>query len=259
MVEKKKEPDVAIISQLDVKKPAYKVAGKPPVIETKIDRLYDMIREKGSVKVSDAAKSLGVPEGTIQEWGNILEDHRMIEFHYPLTGRASLSVIRARPHGHREHAKKEKKPGTPVRARFTKKVMLIYLEIVILGELLIYIFLVNRYLAIDFVPTLAFHLNGFASYLASLPGMLASGNAGALLSNPLYFALLILVIAAAILAIVLAAMSRKPGTRAVSREEKHRGRKGEKQKEKKEEGKKKEPVFSDIVEEYKKRLRDMEK
>jgi uncharacterized membrane protein len=281
-----KRSEVTLVSQLDSRKPMYRLEGKAPRIETGIDRLYNMIGEKGSIGLSDAAKKMGMTEDKVMEWGDILEDHKLADLHYPVKGKPVLSIRKvklAKAKKIKEKKAKVKREGVPLRKRFSKKVMLIYAEIIILGELLIYIFYVNRYLTVNFIPTIRFHFNGFMAYLRGIPSMLASGNISGLWSQPMYLAFLIIVLVIIILIIVLIVKSRKPGyhiektkkkedhtedkkhREEIKKQEKSRRKEEEKrnkeEKKKKKQGKKREEKhkgFVDIVEKYKERLREME-
>lgn len=280
MVEKKKDMEVTLVSQLDTKKPIYKITGKTPSIETEIDRLYRLVRERGKIKLSEAAKKIGVSENTVREWGEILEEHKLIEMHYPIAGKPSLGIKKPKlPRGKRVKEKKEKKPRIPRRKRFTKKVILIYIEIIVLGELLIYIFLVNRYLSMNFTPTIRFHFEGFISYIQNLLNILLAGNFPALITallyQPMYLGFLIIIIVIIILIIALIIKSRKPKLYVSEKKEekpekkeklkeekpKKEKPKKEKKKERKEEKKRKrkDAVFADIIERYKEKLKEMEK
>jgi hypothetical protein len=277
MAEKKKDMEVTLVSQLDTKKPIYKITGKTQYIETEIDRLYKLVKERGSIKVSEAAKNIGVSEDTVRKWGEVLEEHKLIELHYPIAGKPSLGIRRPKLlKGKRVKEKKPRKPGIPRRKRFTKKVITIYIEIIVLGELLIYIFFVNRYLAMNFIPTVRFHFDGFITYIRNLITILFSGNfsalSSALLYQPMYLGFLIILIVIIILIIVLIIKSKKPKLYVSEKkpekgeekkEEKPKKEKPEKEKkkEKREEKKKerKDAVFADIIERYKERLKEMEK
>ncbi len=283
-----KKIEATLVSQLDSKKPMYTLIGKAPKIETGADRLYRLVNEKKKIKLPEAAKQLGVKEEVVAEWGDILEDHKMIEMHYPMRGKPILGVLKPKhvkgKKGERGEEKKEKvhKPKVPLRKRFTKKVLFIYFEIIVLGELLIYIFFVNRYLAMNFMPTVRFHSSGFINYLRNLPALLMSGRFSDLILQPLYLAFLLILIIVIILIIVLVVRSRKPKfhmehkhkeEKDRHREDEHNKHKEDKKKEEKrkkeeherkeEEKKKKEKHehrgnFADIVERYKKRLKEME-
>jgi len=63
-----------------------------PVLETNIDMLLALVKEKGSVKFSDAAKKFGVPEKMIEEWGAILEEYRLAKLHYPPIGTPAIKI-----------------------------------------------------------------------------------------------------------------------------------------------------------------------
>jgi Na+-transporting methylmalonyl-CoA/oxaloacetate decarboxylase gamma subunit len=286
MGEKNEEDEVTLVSRLESRKPLYTITGKPPKIETSADRLYEMVKQKGSVRLSEAAKELGVSEETVIKWGEILEEHRMIELHYPMAGKPRLGIIKPKlRRGVKE--KKEKKPGIPKKRRFTKKVIFIYLEIIALGELLIYIFLINRYLSMNFLPTVRFHFDGFVTYLTNLINVLLAGNFSAfaqvLLMHPMYLGFLIILIVIIILIILLIIKSRKPKLymkeekrpekkeekkeekKPEKKEEKREGKKEEHRKAKREEKKgekeedKKDAVFADIIRRYKERLKEIEK
>ncbi len=262
------------------RKPAYTISGRVPRIETDIDRLYGLVKEKGSISVSDAAKKLGTKPATVMEWGDILEDHGMVELHYPVSGKPSLRMKKpAASKGNKSKKEKHRKPRLSLRKRFTKKVIMIYIEIIVLGELLIYIFFVNRYLSMNFLPTIQFHFNGFLSYLSALPAVFMSGNLQVLLDHPLYLALSLVILVVIILIIVATVKSRRKGPhpkkhgkgREKPEHEKIKahveGKKarewhlpgrerGREPKAKPKSGKKEN--FADVIERHKKRLREME-
>ncbi|MFQ5648061.1 MAG: hypothetical protein ACE5FW_02385 [Candidatus Aenigmatarchaeota archaeon] len=61
-------------------------------VETDVDKLFQIIKEKGKIKVKAAAKVFGVPKEQIEEWGNILEEYKLIDVHYPPVGDAVLKT-----------------------------------------------------------------------------------------------------------------------------------------------------------------------
>ncbi len=63
-------------------------------LETNVDRLLEMVKRRGRIKISDAAKSFGVPESTIEEWGKVLEEYGFIKMHYPPLGKPILKVFK---------------------------------------------------------------------------------------------------------------------------------------------------------------------
>ena len=54
--------------------------------ETEIDALYRYVSQKGKVRIDDSARRFKVPQGVIQEWAKILEEHKLIAIHYPAFG-----------------------------------------------------------------------------------------------------------------------------------------------------------------------------
>ena len=55
-------------------------------LETDIDKLYDIIEEKGKVTLAVVAKTLNSPEDKVRDWADILEEHDMIDIDYPVVG-----------------------------------------------------------------------------------------------------------------------------------------------------------------------------
>jgi hypothetical protein len=55
-------------------------------VETDIDRLYELVRDKGIVKLAVAAKKLRIDEDRIEAWSRVLEEHKLIKLHYPPVG-----------------------------------------------------------------------------------------------------------------------------------------------------------------------------
>lgn len=65
-------------------------------LETNIDRLFKMIEKKGRIKISEAAKKLNLSEDRIQEWGDILEEHKLIDMHYPPIGEGVMRPVKSK-------------------------------------------------------------------------------------------------------------------------------------------------------------------
>jgi DNA-binding transcriptional ArsR family regulator len=292
MAEEKKDAEVTFVSQLDTKKPIYKIVGRTPKIETGVDRLLKLVKQKEKITLSEASENLGIPKDTVMSWGEVLEDHGLIDMHYPITGKPSLWKIRPKIlKGKKGEKGKKPKSAEPGRGLFggrsKTKVFFINMEIVVLGLLLVYIFFINRQLSINFVPTLRFHYSGFTSYLMRLPEVLSTGNISIISSNlllqPLYFALLLIIVIIIILIIVGIVRSRRHKGRIeykpekakkeekkeqkkehkkeikVEKPEKKEQKKEQKKEEKKEKKKeKKDGIFSDIIKDYKERLKEME-
>jgi CBS domain-containing protein len=69
-----------------------------PALETNIDTLLALVKEKESVKFSEAAKKFNVPESKIEEWGNILEEYGLVRLHYPPIGTPMLKILKEKRH-----------------------------------------------------------------------------------------------------------------------------------------------------------------
>jgi hypothetical protein len=188
-----------IPGQVSLERSPFKLRGKIRYLSTDIDSLYTHVLENKSVRLPSAARRFRVSRETIEEWGKILEDHHMIELHYPVAGEPTLRVPRPRgARGKKPREKKEKKPRKPLHLKLTKKRLLIMAEIIILGELFIYIFLVNPHLRENFMPTLNYQLSNLPAHVMNLPSYL-SGLLGSLLGremliNPLYFIIGIIIV-----------------------------------------------------------------
>lgn len=55
------------------------------VIETGVDKLVNIVKERGRIALTDAAKELGVSTTVIQEWMDFLEEEGIISVEYKLT------------------------------------------------------------------------------------------------------------------------------------------------------------------------------
>ena len=55
------------------------------VIETGVDKLVKLVKERGRIALADAAKELGVSATVVQEWVDFLEDEGIISVEYKLT------------------------------------------------------------------------------------------------------------------------------------------------------------------------------
>lgn len=60
------------------------------MVKTPIDELFELVMKKGSLKIKDAAKAFGVERSQMDAWAKILEDHDLIEIHYPPIGEPEI-------------------------------------------------------------------------------------------------------------------------------------------------------------------------
>ena len=59
-------------------------------METDVDKILMVIKEKKKVKFSELAKMFNVSKQTIEEWAKILEDHGLAQIFYPTLGEPEL-------------------------------------------------------------------------------------------------------------------------------------------------------------------------
>ncbi|HDD46316.1 MAG TPA: hypothetical protein ENG42_02485 [Candidatus Aenigmarchaeota archaeon] len=65
---------------------------KGDYLETKVDRLYEIVKKRRKIKISEAASIMKVKPERIEEWAKILEDHGIIDIFYPIIGEAELRI-----------------------------------------------------------------------------------------------------------------------------------------------------------------------
>jgi hypothetical protein len=59
-------------------------------IRTKLDDLFDLVEQQGSIAIPDAAERLGTKAAVIEKWAHLLEEGGLIEVAYPLVGQVVL-------------------------------------------------------------------------------------------------------------------------------------------------------------------------
>ena len=75
---------------------SFKVEGDTNKLSTDIDALYSLIKQEKKIRLSIAAKRLNLKKVQVQEWADVLEDHRMIDIFYPVVGDPVLKVKMSR-------------------------------------------------------------------------------------------------------------------------------------------------------------------
>ena len=63
-------------------------------VETDVDKLYEIVRDKGILKVKEASKILSIDMDQVEEWGRILEEHKLVRLRYPPVGEPVLILKR---------------------------------------------------------------------------------------------------------------------------------------------------------------------
>lgn len=56
-------------------------------LETAVDKILELVDRKGSVSVDQVSKLTGLSVTKVDEWGQVLEKHKLIEVQYPPVGR----------------------------------------------------------------------------------------------------------------------------------------------------------------------------
>lgn len=77
-------------SKVPVSQIAFAEKGTAQRVETPLDELLELIMKRGSVSTALAAKEFKVKENQIEEWARVLEEHDLIEIHYPAFGKPLL-------------------------------------------------------------------------------------------------------------------------------------------------------------------------
>jgi hypothetical protein len=79
------------ISQITTKKPVEQKVVTSCKVETTIDHLYQIVQKQGKLKIDDNLSThLGVPRPQIESWALILEEHNLVELHYPAIGEPEI-------------------------------------------------------------------------------------------------------------------------------------------------------------------------
>ena len=61
------------------------MVGTSSIIETGVDRLVRLVKERGKIAMQDAAKQLGLSKTVIEEWADFLEEEGIISLEHSLT------------------------------------------------------------------------------------------------------------------------------------------------------------------------------
>ncbi len=170
--EKELQRDLSLIDDRILKEIPYKLSGDTRALKTGIDSLYSLVKESKNISTAKAARKLGVSEEMVSEWSDIMEEHEMLRIHYPVFGKPALRSMDWRPKWKTKKKKKTKKEEKEKAAgkrlrhlKFTKKRLFIFAEMIVLGEILIYVFLVNRKLSTNFLPVIIERLSFAYVYL----------------------------------------------------------------------------------------------
>lgn len=151
---KPKEPEEQKTPQTEdtkIKLPAMELKGedekKRPLIETRPDQLYKIVNTKGSLLITKAAKEFNVDLDVVEKWANVLEEHKLIDIHYPTFGDATLYKTGTMKKIMKKESKSDKdesKKLTPDEKKKRKKkkvgILLAVIAIVISASLISYLY-----------------------------------------------------------------------------------------------------------------------
>jgi len=60
-------------------------------VKTTIDKLYELVLDCGVVRINDElSKKIGVSKTQVEEWAMVLEEHNLVELHYPAIGEPEI-------------------------------------------------------------------------------------------------------------------------------------------------------------------------
>lgn len=85
------------------------LSGNRNYLETEIDELYQLVRKEEKIPVAEAAEKFNVPQEKIEEWGKILEEHHLLDLHYPAFGHPTLRMKGISKPERKEEPEKSKK------------------------------------------------------------------------------------------------------------------------------------------------------
>ncbi len=132
------KPEKAGVDDDDKAKPRKNVEKAREHVETDVDKLYEIVREKGIIKVKEAAKLLGIDTEQVEEWGRILEEHKLVRLRYPPVGEPVLVLRRFTTDEEKIGKLKGRRKAKPAR-----KVFIINLAIIICFAIFIAIYTVR--------------------------------------------------------------------------------------------------------------------
>jgi len=81
------------LAKVKRREPPKKTIKEGEKVKTPIDRLYSLVKKYKRIKIDDRlAHTLGVNKIQIEEWAVILEEHDLIELHYPTIGEPEIRM-----------------------------------------------------------------------------------------------------------------------------------------------------------------------
>jgi hypothetical protein len=61
------------------------------VIETELDKLYNLVSRVGSVSLGEASSQLNIPLKRVEQWAHLMEKEGLLSLEYPAVGQPRIS------------------------------------------------------------------------------------------------------------------------------------------------------------------------
>ncbi|MCD6495992.1 MAG: CBS domain-containing protein [Candidatus Aenigmarchaeota archaeon] len=93
---------VSVVSEYLTEHPAMRkreLETDEPKLETSVDILLSLAKQKNAITFKEAAKELKVDENMIEQWAKILEDYKLVKINYPPLGEPKIKFYREKKHG----------------------------------------------------------------------------------------------------------------------------------------------------------------
>ena len=85
------EKPVGVISKSDVLQKVVQTSSRLAAkIETGIDKLLELVEQRGKISTDEASRILKVDIKMIEDWASILDDHNLLKLEYPIIGTIEL-------------------------------------------------------------------------------------------------------------------------------------------------------------------------
>lgn len=91
IVEEKGEKRIQLV---EINKPAERKGTSTRSVKTDFDRLIDLVEQKGTLSLSEAANYLNHPKDQIERWAKLLEEHGLLVIEYPTFGDVKLKAVK---------------------------------------------------------------------------------------------------------------------------------------------------------------------
>lgn len=63
------------------------------LIETDVDKLVNIVSQKGRISIKVAAKKIGIKVSQVEEWAKVLEEHGLVKIVYPFIGEPRIELV----------------------------------------------------------------------------------------------------------------------------------------------------------------------